>query len=402
MVTHATIVSGIGGTTIASEKVFRTKPDYILSYPDFASRDSHLLKYYDNEIDYRVVGQDNLDDLHEVDVFSTTCPCAGLSSLTGHSHAESLHNDWMINSADFAMGRFRPKVFWGENAPRLTADFGKPVLDRMREIADKHGYSLTIYETFALNHNVPQVRKRAFYFFWRDGKVPVFPFTDDDHRNYKSVEQTIFDAASDDSDPMWTYTRRKGKPSEDLYYRYILDVIEGGVSHKDFSQGIDHTCNVFKYIEAKGHSYYDVGDWATANGYTERQREIAHSKQVKLDRGNNITRKGVIIPKNYTAAFVGPLTWNMTHPIEDRYIRMREALAIMGFDRKMEIIKPNVNFKDLTKSVPIGMAVDMVKYIDMHLNGKLPIREDVNFLIQDNRNKKFKDTETFSLEDFLI
>jgi hypothetical protein len=226
------------------------------------------------------------------------------------------------------------------------------------------------------------------------------PFTKE--REYKSIEQTILDAKSDNSDPMWTFSRRKTVPSNDVYYRYILEEIHGGITHEEFVNTTEHTVNVFKYIESKGVNYYDIGNWTQAKGYPERQKEIADKKQRKLDDGFNITRKGVVTPRNYIAAFVGPLTWNLTHPTEDRFINMREALTIMGFPKKMEVLNPKLNFKDLTKSVPIGMAVDMVTYIKMKLNDELPIKENVDFLIQDNRNKKFKENYRNSLEEFMI
>ena len=398
MITHATIVPGIGGTTIGSERAFGNKPEYLISYPDFKNRDSHLLNYYNNKIDYRVIGRDSLDDLPKVDVFSSTCPCAGLTSLSNHSHANSLHNDWMINSADLVIEKFKPTVFWGENGPRLTSDFGRPVVDRMREVAKRHNYSLSIYETFAFDHNIPQVRKRAFYFFWKDGKVPIMPFTKE--RNYKRIEDVILDAKSDDSDKMWNFYRRKTKPSEDPYYRYILEEIHNGMSHKDFVNESSHTVNTFKYIEALGYTYDDLAKWMTIKGYPERQINTALKKHNKLANGLNITRKGVVTPKNYVAAFVGPLTWNLTHPVEDRYINLREALSIMGFPREMEILDPKYNYKDLTKSVPVNVAADIASFIKMHLNGKLQVN-NTNFLIQDNRNKVFKET-TNTLDSFMI
>ena len=43
---YASIVPLIGGETIAMEKVFKKRPEYIISYEDFQANDTHLVEYY--------------------------------------------------------------------------------------------------------------------------------------------------------------------------------------------------------------------------------------------------------------------------------------------------------------------------------------------------------------------
>ena len=42
---HATIIPLIGGETIASENVFGSRPEYILSYSAFKDNEKHLINY---------------------------------------------------------------------------------------------------------------------------------------------------------------------------------------------------------------------------------------------------------------------------------------------------------------------------------------------------------------------
>ena len=124
---YASIVPLIGGETIAMENVFGKRPEYILTFDGFQPNEEHLLNYYDNNVPYL-----NLSEGHsyteKVDVINTVCPCAGLSSLSPSASSTNIMNDWMYKSAEYVLGEVKPKVFWGENAPRLASKMGQPVV----------------------------------------------------------------------------------------------------------------------------------------------------------------------------------------------------------------------------------------------------------------------------------
>ena len=111
MVKYASIVPLIGGETIAMQNVFGTKPEYILSYTDFEANDSQLLNYYSNSVPYYKLDVGGLAP-HSVDIVNTVCPCAGLSSLSPSSNADSSTNDWMVKSAEYVLESIQPTVFW--------------------------------------------------------------------------------------------------------------------------------------------------------------------------------------------------------------------------------------------------------------------------------------------------
>ena len=146
MVNYASIVPLIGGETIAMQNVFGTKPEYILSYTDFEANDSQLLNYYNNSVPYYKLDVGGLAP-HSVDIVNTVCPCAGLSSLSPSSNANSSTNDWMVKSAEYVLESIQPTVFWGENAPRLASKMGENVVAQLRQLARKNGYTFSIYKT---------------------------------------------------------------------------------------------------------------------------------------------------------------------------------------------------------------------------------------------------------------
>lgn len=121
--TYASIVPLIGGETIGMQNAFGTRPEYVLSYEAFQANDSQLLNYYNNEVPYRLLDKAN-DPVEKVDVINSTCPCAGLSSLSPHASSTNKMNDWMIETAKHVLGKVKPKIFWGENAPRLASKMG--------------------------------------------------------------------------------------------------------------------------------------------------------------------------------------------------------------------------------------------------------------------------------------
>ena len=60
---YASIVPLIGGETIAMEKVFKKRPEYIIIYEDFQANDTHLVEYYKREVPYHLLGNDRNYDL---------------------------------------------------------------------------------------------------------------------------------------------------------------------------------------------------------------------------------------------------------------------------------------------------------------------------------------------------
>ena len=52
----------------------------------------------------------------------------------------------------------------------------------------------------------------------------------------------------------------------DPFYRYVLEELEGGITHKDFYDMIEKTDNPMDWLERKGKKYDEVGEWMKKQG----------------------------------------------------------------------------------------------------------------------------------------
>ena len=109
---------------------------------------------------------------------------------SSHS-ADSDTNNWLYKAADYILGTIQPKVYFGENAPGLYSDNNIKVANKLREFADKYGYSFTIYKTDTRLHGLPQRRVRTFFFFWKGDKCPEMEYYN--HPSDKPFEEWILD-----------------------------------------------------------------------------------------------------------------------------------------------------------------------------------------------------------------
>ncbi len=377
---YASIVPLIGGETIAMENVFGKRPTYIMSYEAFQANDSQLLEHYNNEVPYQLL--DNFTGhLKEVDVVNAVCPCAGLSSLSPSASTDNKANDWMIESAKYVLGVTKPKVFWGENAPRLASKMGEPIVKKLRKIAKENGYTMSLYKTKSKLHGLSQTRDRAFYFFWKGNRIPHLRFY---NKPYEKIEDTIRNAFVSKDDPM-NILVNESKPSEDPYYRYVLEEIEGGITHQEFFQKIEKSTNPLVYIESKGIKYKEVEPWLREKGY-EKAADRALRMHEKLESGGNIMRKTTEIAKDYIGAFVGHMPGCVTHPDEDRYLTIRECLAIMKMPKDFQLQGGRKNLNMICQNVPVTTAEDMAQNIHDWLDGKSDTRE-ADFAVFDNKTK---------------
>ena len=393
--TYASIVPLIGGETLGMERVFKKRPDYILSYSAFKANDEQLLNHYNYEVPYHVLDEEKNFKPNTVDVVNSVCPCAGLSSLSPSSSAENKANDWMIQTAQYVLSEVKPKVFWGENAPRLASKMGEPIVNKLREIAEKEGYVLSLYKTKSLLHGLSQVRDRTFYFFWQGAEIPILPFF---NRPHEKIENTIRETEYSENDPMNVLTSDK-IPSENPWYRYVLEVMEGGISHKEFQTKIKKTINPFDYIENNDVTYKEVGVWMKENGY-DKEHKRCHTISDKLEAGGSIMRKTIEVPKEYIGAFVGHLPGSLSHPDEDRYLTIREALNIMKMPTDFNLMGGKKNLNMICQNVPVTTAADMAQCVFDALDKKLDIVHS-KFLVQDNRKQTNDYESTSNLNSFL-
>ena len=381
------------------QNVFGSRPEYILSYEDFKANDNHLVEYYNREVPYYLIQGDSLPQVESVDVINTVCPCAGLSSLSVTSSSDAAANDWMRTSARHVLGHLRPKVFWGENAPRLASKMGEPVVRDLRKIGRENGYTFSIFKTKSILHGLSQVRDRTFYFFWKGEKVPQFEYI---KREYETIEDTIRSVKRDPSDPMNVLTSDRA-PSQDPYYRYVLEEMENGISHSAFQDKLEKSYDVKHYIEDNGVTYDKVSKWMSSHGY-EKQASRCMDMYHKLKSGGNIMRRGVNIPKGYIGAFVGAYPMTLTHPDEDRYLTLRECLSIMKLPKDFILQGGLKNINHICQNVPVTTAQDMAEHVLRYVDGRLDNQLiETDYLVQDNKSQTLSyEKESVQLDAFMV
>jgi site-specific DNA-cytosine methylase len=378
---HASIVPLIGGETLGQMAAFGTKPDYLLSYSAFSNNDAHLVNHL-KDVPYILLDQGGKHP-HQVDIVNAVCPCAGLSSLSPSANSESAVNDWMMITAKYVLEEMKPKVFWGENAPRFAGEMGKPIVTKLHKLAKDNGYSMSIYRTKSLLHGLPQVRERSFYFFWQGNKVPVFSYFHKDRVRIEDLLNNVSKTATQQE-----VTNKKIPSKDDPYYRYVLEVMHNGITHKEFQKSLIKSADAMHYIEENGHNYRMVKSFLEKEGYSKFAAKM-DAMQDKLDAGGNIMRRASYIPKDYVGAFVGHLPVSMTHPTEDRYLTYRECMSIMGLPEDFELLSPSKNLNHVCQNVPVGTATDMAMEIKAVLENK---RDMLNgdLLYQFNTNKSYE------------
>lgn len=395
---HACIVPLIGGIVIGSEAAFGTKPKYLLSYSPFKNNDRHLVEYYGGKVPYGLIDEGFQFKLSEVDAVSTTCPCAGLSSLSPGSKADSATNDWMVKTAKYVLEEVQPKVFWGENAPRLASKMGEPTVKKLRKIATDNGYTFMIYKTKSILHGLSQVRDRTFYFFFKGDVIPKFPFI---QRPHKKIEDAIREVKFREDDPMKVLVSERRPSKDDPFYRFVLQKMHNGWTHQRFQKEISKSINPMDYIENAGISYREVAEWFREKELPEKLVKRCLTIDKKLKAGGNIMRKVTEIPKDYIGAFVGHYPSHLTHPDHDRYLTIRECLSLMGLPNDFILQGGVRNLNHICQNVPVTTATDMAQAVKDHLEGKLETMT-VSFAIIDNKAQHIEsEYSPESLDKFL-
>jgi site-specific DNA-cytosine methylase len=378
---HAFIVPLIGGQALGQAAAFGSRPDYLLSYTPFTSNDSHLVNHY-KDVPYILLDEGGKHP-HYVDVVGTTCPCAGLSSLSGYASSDAAANEWMYTTTTYVLEQIKPMVLWGENAPGFAGKLGKPIVDKLHDIATRNGYTMSIYRTKSLLHGVPQIRERSFYFFWKGNTVPLFNYFD---KPLNTIESVFYGVSKNASQQV--VTNEKTPSKWDPMYRYVLEELEGGITHKDFYNMIEKTDNAMDWLERKGKKYDEVGDWMRSQGL-DRAAERCDRIFTKLQGEGNIMRRLTTVPKGHIGAFVGHYPNLLTHPTEDRYLTYREAMSIMGLPEDFEMLNPSRNLNHVCQNVPVGTATDMANEVKAALEGKRD-RLNANLVYQFNGQKTYE------------
>ena len=386
--TYASIVPLIGGESLGIQEALNGQlPEYVLSYSPFASNDDHYIQYIRNtkgwDGDYVFLDEQPDHVAPYVDVVNSTCPCAGLSSFSTASSANSAINEWLYRTAEYVLDKVSPKVFWGENAPRLYSKMGKPVADRLFAIGQKYGYSLNLYYTESRLHGLSQKRGRTFYFFTKSVSAPLF--------SWFAVPgepiENIFNMPYAPGDPMNILCNEED-PNANGWAAYAMHKT-GTTNIKELYDTLDNTQNLIVWADGGlGDNLTVVSEWMDANGYAitaSRARDMA----VKRAKGMGYWAHGITLAKGIIPSLIGALPFWMINPFTQSFPTVRDCLRVMKMPEDFNLsslypLKSKINH--ICQNVPVSTARDMMHNVIKYLDGDV-VWSESNYTKQSNKSQ---------------
>ena len=414
-ITWATIIPLIGGLPLAMKKVFRSNPEYVLSFNAFQPNDSHFINYlrtHDWKGDYINVdeGKKNIiedtkqyelvkDSLPQVDVIGCVAPCAGLSSLSPISKSDSPINDWMYKSAEIALKNLKPKIFWGENSIFLGMNKGRPVAEKLAQIGKENGYHLLLYCTKNKYHGSPQNRPRTFYFFFRKDEFKECPLVDPLEKFSTTIEELLDKVELKKNDPMNQIIFTDEKLEDNPFYKYWY-WFHVATSHRDLVEKMsdpDQETIPASIIHQACYHHKEhlqvLMYWMAERGYDKVVKRLKHVEE-KFKQNKGAWLRGPQIARGLIPAYVSDQILFLVHPREQRYLTFREGLSIMGMPKDFCLIgNLRQNRNHIGQNVCVDTAAVFVKEIKKFLNHKNTANYKINneYIIQDhNKDDKLE------------
>lgn len=410
--TYCNIIPLIGGMTIGNKQATGKNPEFIVSWSGFEKNDSHIVNYL-GDVPYHILDEveptdenpnpvnisENLKNEYKgkIDFVSSVCPCAGLSMLNNSNSetsaysrgSDAVQNDWMYKSSEWVLENLEPKVLWGENAPGLYTNLGKGVRDRLREIGLKYGYSFSIVKTDSYLHGIPQHRKRTFYFFWKGKNAPILEW----YERSSTAKDLIpyLEEVPDDAKYQESYfTKNSQLPvSNWKLYEFILQ--KTGMTDLEFRAS--YVGALYHYVSDKG--WVDEAiEWFDRNypDYEgEERRKLEHIRN-KMEAGLGYWDSSPFFVHTYTNAIIGKNMTTLVHPIEDRFINMRECMHLMGLPHDFNFAEGNEIFNHIAQNVPVKTARSYTEQVVKFIKGEL--RDSGHqFIMQNNISQKITSAE---------
>ena len=406
--TYASIVPLIGGENFGIMQAMNGQlPEYVLSYSAFSKNDSHYINHLRTKEGWNgeyvfidVEGNENYKPNLQVDVVNTVCPCAGLSSLSTTSSADSSVNEWMYTTAEYVLKTLQPKVFWGENAPRLFTTAGKKVADRLYSIGRENGYTLNLYYTESRLHGLAQKRPRTFYFFTKGDETPIFKY----YRRAMQPIDEILQMPSIPNDSMDVLINAED-PTKNPWVAYCM-YKAGASTLKEYHDKIEKSTNCIVSSDTISNSLLEVADWMDANGFHERFGIRARAMQGKVDDGKGYWAHGVTMPKGEIPSLIGAMPHSLINPYKNRFLTLRDCLRIMKMPDNFEMVGDNPQYSGnanaICQNVPVTTASDMMANVIEYLEGRCDTVQST-YVRQNNSSMKHEivnQTETQSLDEF--
>lgn len=362
----ASIVPLIGGFSIGNSMATGNKPVALFTYDGFQSNESHLRAYWP-EVPYLNLDHEN-PTMDRLDFVSTTCPCAGLSMLNysknggGKSRgSDAAQNEWMYRSAKYVLGELKPRVFFGENAPGLFGEIGKGVVEKLFEIAQDYGYSMSLMKTSTVKHGIPQERARTFYFFWDSEYAPVLNYYDRERKDLVDyLAEVPADSTLNETFNTWNLedlpTIRFLEENKGLKWPEIMaDEEKGTLNWYIVKNGWLDECITFT-------------DEVMPNSVDSR---VLHHIKAKLADGKGFWDGSPRLGRDHFNAVISKNMICGAHPEEKRFITLREYMHLMGLPHDYELLEKG-QWNHIAQNVPTVTARDWTLEVIKYINGELP------------------------------
>lgn len=386
-ITWAPLIPLIGGQMLGAEKAFKKPPIAIYSYDGFQSNDEHYVHYQQNIKGRKEIQYINLDSetvVPHIDVISGTPPCAALSQLnTGKTEkakgAKCAKNDWMYKVFIDGIDRFGAKVVIVENAPALFTNKGKGVANRLYEICNERGYSLTLFKTSTMYHGIPQNRDRCFAIGWQSEKAPIIGW-------YKRPSQTLKEHLKlvDNNELLHQDTIVNPHITNEPFYNYIKHIANENPRDVMINAKV---ITAFNYISRQG-KLEDALKWFYLTNNEKGIKYATHALK-KNAMGKGIWDRSVHVFNERMNAVIGRNLNDTIHPIYDRSLTIREALHMMGFPHDFELLGGRTKINHIAQNVPVTTSRDIHTEIAKFLRDELPL-SDTNYLRQNNHTEKME------------
>ena len=376
----STAIPLVGGSAVGCYAATNTLPQYHLSYSVFDKNEQHLLDYWP---EIPRINLDEVRDLPEgrIDFINSVCPCAGLSLLSTAKSREvrDKSNKWMFETADVVLGKIKPRVYFGENAPGLFTNMGSWVREALIEKAQKYGYSFSLYRTTTSLHGIPQNRLRTFYFFWDTDTPPILNYYLRPRKNLvEYLEEIPLDASSQDE-----FVRNKPLEESSLAYNFVMQKL-----------GLTHTQFIEKYDRGSIHSFHT---FITENNLLDEciswigdqygsSKELLRLKKIreKLAGGGRYMDGSPAYYYETCNALVGRNLTGITHPKHPRFLSVREVMHLMGLPHNFEFsLAAGASLNTLAQNVPACTSRDMTLEVLKFLRNELEYHNEP-FVKQDN------------------
>jgi len=388
---YGTIIPLIGGMSLGCAKATNKKPDFMVTFTGFMGNEKSLIDYwpdvpYFNLDEYDIPEFANSESEEEkkslellkeyfkdVDFVNAVPPCAGLSSLNaskGKSSmsrgADAVQNEWMYKASRFGLEHIKPKVLWGENAPALFTKTGKPVADKLAEIAKEFGYSFSLMKTNSLMHGVPQKRERTFFFFWKAESAPILNYVSKDRKHLIDFLREIPDDAYRNEDIEW---------SEPVYPSYDWLLKKEGKTHEQWVKEHDHTT---LHNHLAWHGLIDEAIEVISKEYDNHEWEVKNLLHVKKKQAMNMgwwDNSPHFFYEHFNAV-VGRNMFRGMHPEKMRFLNLRELIWLMGHPHDFNMFeneKGNAAVHQISQNVPVITASHWAEEVMKFINGELEL-----------------------------